>query len=130
MLAYDYPLLGLLWTMLGLFLWIAWLFLLFRIFGDIVRSRDLSGWSKAGWSMLVILLPLVGTVVYLGVRGGSMVDRDVDQARAQREALDAYIRTAAGSATPSHELSTLASLRQQGVLTEDEFVAQKMRLLS
>ncbi len=62
MLAYDYPLLGLFWTMLWFFLWIAWIILLFRIFGDIFRSRDMGGWGKALWSIFVILVPFLGTL--------------------------------------------------------------------
>ena len=59
MLAYDYPLLGLFWTMLWFFLWIAWLVALFQIIGDIFNSDDLGGWGKGIWLIFVILLPLL-----------------------------------------------------------------------
>ena len=130
MLATDYPLLNLFWTMLMLFLWVAWFFLLFRVFADIFRSRDLGGWGKGLWSIGVIIVPLLGTLIYLIVRGGSMHERDVERAQAQQAAFDAQVRAAAGTAGPAEELTKLATLRDQGVLTDDEFQAQKQKLLN
>lgn len=130
MLAYDYPLLNLFWTMLMLFLWIAWFFLLFRVFADIFRSPDLGGVAKALWSIGVIIVPLLGTLVYLIVRGGSMHERDIERAQAHQAAFDAQVRAAAGTSSPTDELARLAALRDQGVLTDEEFQAQKTKLLN
>jgi hypothetical protein len=133
MLAYDYPLLGVFWTMLWFFLWIAWLLLLFRIFGDIFRSPDMGGWGKAGWCIFVIILPLLGTLIYLIVRGKSMYERDAKEMAAQKQAFDEYVRQAAGTgggASSADELTKLAALKDQGVLTEAEFAAQKAKLLA
>lgn len=134
MLAYDYPLLGMFWTLLWFFLWVAWIILLFRIFGDIFRSKDMGGWSKALWSIFVILLPFLGTFIYVIARGNSMFERDVEEAKTRQEAFDAYIRQTAGAGGgggggTADELSKLASLKDQGVLTEAEFAAQKAKLL-
>ena len=131
MLAYDYPILGLFWTMLWLFLWIAWLFLLFRVIFDIFRSKDMGGWGKALWAIFVIVLPFLGVFVYLIARGHAMADRDADQAQAQRAAFDAYVRDAAGSTGgTADELSKLADLKAQGVITDAEFEQQKAKLLA
>ena len=78
-LAYDYPLLGLFWTMLWFFLWIAWLVALFQIIGDIFNSDDLGGWGKALWLIFVIALPLLGVLIYLIARGGGMQRRAIDK---------------------------------------------------
>jgi hypothetical protein len=133
MLAYDYPLLGMFWTLLWFFLWVAWIILLFRIFGDIFRSKDMGGWSKALWSIFVILLPFLGTFIYVIARGNSMFERDVEEAKSRQEAFDSYIRQTAGSGGggggTADELSKLAALKDQGVLTEAEFAAQKAKLL-
>ena len=72
MLAYDYPLLGLFWTMVFWFLWFAWIMLLFRVIADIFRSHDMGGVAKALWSIFVILVPWLGVLVYLIARGKSM----------------------------------------------------------
>ena len=63
------------WSFLWFFIFIIWIYLLIFIFSDIFRSRDLSGWGKALWSIFVIILPYIGIFAYLIVRGGSMVER-------------------------------------------------------
>jgi hypothetical protein len=130
MLAYDYPLLGVFWTMLIWFIWIAWIILLFRVFVDIFRSEDLGGWGKALWSIFVLLVPFLGVFVYLLVRGHSMHERDAQDAARSDAAARAYIREAAGSGGTAEELDKLAQLRQNGVITDQEFEQQKAKLLA
>ena len=77
MLAYDYPLLGAFWTVFWIFIWVAWIILLFRVFVDIFRSHDLGGWAKGLWAVFVILVPFLGVFVYLIARGGKMQQRDI-----------------------------------------------------
>ncbi len=124
----SYPLLNVFWTMMWFFLWVLWFFLLFRIFGDIFRSHDLGGWGKAAWSIGIIIIPFLGILIYLIARGGGMHERDVQRAQQADEAMRAYVKDAAGSG-PSDEITKLAALRDQGVLTDEEFNAQKAKLL-
>ena len=131
----DYPLLNLFWTMLYFFLWIAWLFLLFRIIFDIFRSRDLGGWGKAGWMILVFILPWLGALIYLIARGGSMHERDAQQARDSQAAMDAYIsdrvKEVRSSATsPVDELAKLADLHKSGAISDEEFATMKAKVLA
>ena len=65
MLAYDYPVLGVFWSMLVFFLWIMWFFLLFKVIADIFRSHDMGGWSKALWLIFVLVVPFLGVFVYV-----------------------------------------------------------------
>lgn len=133
MLAYDYPILGLLWTLLIFFLLIAWLMLVFRVIVDIFRSSDLGGFAKALWAIFVVVLPWLGTLVYVIARGRSMAQRDIDGARAQEAAFRSYVQDVAGPGTTSStadELAKLHDLRTQGVITDAEFGAQKARLLA
>src|SRR6516165_4716507 len=95
--SYSYPLLGAFWTILEIFLWVIWIWILIWIFIDIFRSRDLSGWAKALWFLFVLFIPLIGVLVYLIVRGGSMHERAVRQAQQQDQAARQYIREAAGT---------------------------------
>ncbi|MEQ8438938.1 MAG: SHOCT domain-containing protein [Ilumatobacter fluminis] len=130
MLAYDYPLLGLFWTMLMVFLWVAWLFLLFRIFADIFRS-DMGGWSKALWSLFVIFLPFLGVLVYIIANGDDMRKRDIETMQQNEAAFRSYVQDAAGSGGgTATELAKLAELRDSGVLSPEEFEAQKAKLLA
>ncbi len=130
MLAYDYPLLGIFWTMLIWFLWIAWFILLFRVFVDIFRSDDLSGWGKTGWFILTLVLPLLGVFVYLIARGDSMTRRDAQQAQQNEAAFRSYVQQAAGTGGTADELTKLAQLRDQGVISQQEFEQQKTKLLA
>jgi hypothetical protein len=131
MIAYDYPILGAFWTMLIFFIWIAWLFLLFRVIFDIFRSKDIGGWGKAGWLLFVVVVPFLGVLVYVVARGDGMNDRDLETAQAQQDAMDAYVRQAAGtSASTADELSKLSDLKSSGVISDAEFEAQKAKLLA
>ncbi|HUW04176.1 MAG TPA: SHOCT domain-containing protein [Acidimicrobiales bacterium] len=130
MLAYDYPILGLFWTMFIFFLWFAWIMLLFRVFADIFRSHDLGGWSKGLWSIFVLFAPFLGVFVYLIARGHSMAQRDVDAARSNEAEFRSYVQQAAGTGGSADEIAKLAELRDSGVLTEAEFADQKAKLLA
>ncbi|WP_034087556.1 SHOCT domain-containing protein [Streptacidiphilus albus] len=135
----NYPLLNLFWTMLEFFIWILWFFLLFKILADIFRSHDMSGWAKAGWIVLVIILPFIGVLAYVIIRGRSMGLRDQEQAQKADAAFKQYIRDAAAPPTEGvtastgtrhvEELSKLADLKANGALTEDEFQKAKDKLL-
>jgi membrane protein implicated in regulation of membrane protease activity len=129
--SYSYPLLGAFWTILEIFLWVLWIWVLIYVFIDIFRSHDLSGWAKALWFIFVLFIPLIGVLVYLIARGGSMQERAQQQAQqADREARQ-YIQEAAGSsATPADQLTKLAELRDRGVITADEFEREKAKILA
>ena len=115
MLAYDYPLLGMFWTLLWFFLWVAWIVILFRVFVDIFRSHDLGGWGKGLWSIFVICVPFLGVFIYLIARGHGMQDRDIKEAQAKEQAFRSYVQDAAtssgGGGGTADELSKLADLR-------------------
>lgn len=133
-LAYDYPLLSALLTMLVFFLWIMWFILLFRVIVDIVRDDSLSGWAKTGWMVFTIVLPFLGVFVYVVARGRNMGSRELAQARAQQEALDSYIRETAkgaGERTSSvEELARLSEIKARGDISDDEFRRAKELVLS
>ena len=73
----SYPLLNIFWTILEIFLWVLWFWILITIFIDIFRSPDLSGGAKTLWFLFVLFIPLIGVVVYLIAPGGSMNGRSV-----------------------------------------------------
>lgn len=123
------PLLDLFWTMLWLFLFFIWIWLLISIFADIFR-REMSGWGKAGWVILLIVLPLLGALIYLIANGGDMQDRQTSDYKAMEQAQQDYIRQVAGSGGTADELEKLARLRDAGTITEEEFATQKAKLLT
>jgi ABC-type multidrug transport system fused ATPase/permease subunit len=133
MLASSYPVLDAFLTILYFFLFIIWIWLLIMVFIDIFRSHDMGGFAKALWVIFIIILPFLGVLVYLIARGGSMHERAAQQAAQQQSAFDAYIRQTAGSGggtDVADQLSRLADLRSQGVLSDEEFEAQKAKVLA
>jgi hypothetical protein len=129
-LAYDYPVLGVFWSMLVFFLWIMWFFLLFRVIADVFRSDDLGGWAKAAWLIFVLLVPFLGVFVYVIARGDEMGRRDVAQAQARDQAFQSYVRETAGTGGSVDQLAKLADLRDRGVINDAEFEQQKAKVLS
>ena len=123
------PLLDVFFTMMWFFLWVLWLFLLFRVITDIFRSRDLGGWGKAGWLVFVIVLPFLGVLVYLIARGHKMAERDVTRAQEQDQAFRGYVRDAARDGGTADDLAKLADLRDRGVITEADFQQGKEKIL-
>ncbi|MEU3051048.1 SHOCT domain-containing protein [Streptomyces sp. NPDC006984] len=130
-LAYDYPLLGAMWSIMWLFLWILWFFLLFRIIIDIFRDDTMSGWAKTGWLIFVIILPFLGVLVYVLARGKGMGLRELEHTRSQKQAMDEYIRTTAGQGEQSRaeQLARLSEVRARGDLTDEEFQRAKEHIL-
>jgi membrane protein implicated in regulation of membrane protease activity len=128
--SYSYPLLGAFWTILEIFLWVLWIWILIYVFIDIFRSHDLSGWMKALWFVFVLFIPLIGVLVYLIARGGKMQERAVQQAQEQDREFRSYVKDAAGPQTTADQLTKLADLRDRGVITADEFEREKAKVLA
>ena len=120
-------------SMLYFFLFFIWIWLLISVFGDIFRSRDLSGWGKALWSIFVIFMPYLGVFIYLIARGKKMGEHALEEAQARDAAFRSYVQDAAGpggggGASDADQLAKLASLHQQGVLSDDEFARMKAKV--
>ena len=128
--SYSYPVLGVFWTILMIFLWVVWFWILITIIIDIFRSRDLSGGAKALWFVFILFLPLVGVLVYLVARGGKMHERQVRQAQRQEEQVRSYVQEAAGPQSSADQLAKLADLRDRGVITAGEFDREKAKILA
>ncbi|MET7900761.1 SHOCT domain-containing protein [Streptomyces sp. NPDC005336] len=125
----DYPLLNVFWTTMWVFLWVLWLFLLFRVFTDLFRDDSLGGWAKAGWTAFVILLPFLGVFVYLIARGREMGRREMKRAEQAEEELREFVRTTAGAGR-AEELSRLVELKNHGDLTAEEYERAKAKVLA
>jgi ABC-type multidrug transport system fused ATPase/permease subunit len=126
----SYPLLDAFWTILEIFLWVIWFWILITVFVDIFRSHDLSGTAKALWFLFVLILPLIGVLVYLIARGGSMHERMVRQAKDQDAQVRSYLQQAVGPQSTADQLTKLADLRDRGVITEAEFEREKAKVLA
>jgi hypothetical protein len=126
----DYPFLDVMWTMLVFFLWVAWFWMLFGVWGDIFRRRDLSGLGKTGWFIFTLVLPFLGVFVYLVSQNDGMNQRNLERAQAQRAQMDDYVRSAAGSGGAAAEIERAKQLLDSGAITQPEFDALKQKALA
>jgi len=111
------------------FLFVAWLWILFAVIADLFRDHELSGWAKAGWVVVLILLPLLGTLIYLIARGQGMRERSIAEQRELQGQVDTYVRETAGTSS-ADQLHKLSDLKQRGDITQAEFDQQKAKLLA
>ena len=125
----SYPLLNVFWTMFEFFVWIIWIWLLVMVFFDIFRSHDLSGLAKAMWVLFVVVIPLIGVLVYLIVRGTGMHERAEQRAARQDQAFRSYVQQSAAPSS-ADQLAKLADLRDRGVITPEEFASEKAKVLA
>jgi hypothetical protein len=115
-------------SMFMFFLLVAWIWVLIGVIGDVFRSKDLGGAAKGIWALFIILIPWLGVLSYLIIRGQGMTGRNAQVLVEAEEMRRAYIQEAAGTST-ADELTKLAALRDKGVITDAELQAQKAKLL-
>ena len=127
---YSYPVLGAFWTILMIFLWVIWFWILITIFIDLFRSHDLSGWAKALWFIFILFLPLIGVLVYLIARGSKMHQHAEQDAAASEQQFRQYVQEAAGSGNTADQLTKLVDLRDRGVISPEEFEREKAKFLA
>ena len=129
-LAADYPFLDVFWTMILFFCWVAWIYLLILIVSDLFR-RDISGWSKALWVIVLIFLPWLGAFIYLIARGKSMTERQMTALAEQQAAQAEYIQqVAAGGATPATQIAEAKAMLDSGTISQSEFDTLKAKALA
>ena len=129
MLIADYSLGDALLTVLEIFLLFAWFWILITVISDLFRDHQISGWGKAGWVLLLIVVPFLGTLIYLIARGEGMRERAVKEQADMRKHMDAYIRETAES-SPVDELHKLSELKDKGAISDAEFDRAKAKLLA
>jgi hypothetical protein len=128
MLATDYPFLNILWTMVIFFAWVIFIWVAITVLIDVFRRHDAGGWVKAGWVILVIVIPFLGVLLYLIVNHEGMAKRNVKQAETQKAQFDEYVRhTAGGSAS---EIEKAKQLLDSGAISQAEFDQIKQKALA
>ena len=117
-------------TVLEVFLFAAWLMILFVIIGDLFRDHEMSGWAKAAWVIFLIFVPFLGALIYLIVRGDGMRQRAMAAQQEQQKEVDAYIRQTAGSGdSAADELTKLSKLHDEKKLSDEEFERAKAKIV-
>jgi ABC-type transport system involved in cytochrome bd biosynthesis fused ATPase/permease subunit len=126
----DFTLGDALLTVLEIFLFVIYFWILVTIIGDLFRDHELSGWLKALWVLILIVVPLLGALVYLIFRGDGMRERAVKEQADMRKHMDAYIRETAGTSSHVDELKKLSDLKEKGALSDAEYEQAKAKLLA
>ena len=121
----------LLWSF-WIFIWISAVMVWFRCVFDLFSDSTLSGWAKAGWSILMIFLPWLGALIYLIARGRSMADRQMASMAQQQASQDEYIRQVASKSatTPAAQIADAKALLDSGTIQQPEFDALKAKALA
>ena len=128
-LAYSFG--QVMWSMFVFFAWILFFWLLFTVFGDLFSRHDISGWAKAGWSVLVICLPYIGIFAYLISQGKGMGERRVKEAQAAQSQMDTYIRSVASTGdSATDQIARGKELLDTGAITQAEFDQLKAKALA
>jgi hypothetical protein len=127
--ATTYPFLNVFWDILIIFAWVLFIWVAIVVFSDIFRRRDLSGWAKAAWLVLIVILPWIGVLIYLIVNHDGMAERNEKQGRAAQAQFDQAVREAAGKGGPAGEIETAKKLLDSGTITQAEFDAIKAKAL-
>lgn len=119
-------------TAIWVFFLILFIWLFIAIVSDVFRDHELSGVTKALWVIGLILFPLIGSLVYLIVRGSGMAARTAARERLAQSQVEGYIRDIAGTsgAAPVDDLARLSELRRSGTITDAEFESIKSRIVA
>ena len=117
-------------TVLEIFVFAAWLMVLFTIIADLFRDHGMSGWGKAAWIIFLIFLPFLGTLIYLIARGSGMRERALAQQQEAQQQLDAYVKQTAGGGSAADELTKLAKLHDEKKLSDEEFERAKAKIVA
>jgi hypothetical protein len=122
------------WYIVIVFAFVAYLMILFWVLTDLFRDHKLSGWFKALWIIFLIIAPWLTALVYLIARGRGMNERSAEQANQQRQAQDAYIKQVVGSgggaASPADQIHRAKELLDSGAIDADEFATLKAKALN
>ena len=130
LIATDYPLLEVFWTMLIFFAFFIWIWILVTVFADLFRRKDISGWGKTGWIIFVIVLPYLGVFVYLIAEHKGMTERTISQQQAAQTQMDQYVKSVASTSDPSAQIANAKALLDQGTISQAEFDQIKQKALA
>jgi hypothetical protein len=117
-------------TVIEIFFFVIWFWILITILTDLFRDHELSGWSKAAWVLFLVLIPFVTALIYLVARGSGMRDRTIKAQAEARHHYESMVQEAAAGGSPADELAKLSDLKQKGMITDDEFARAKEKLLA
>jgi hypothetical protein len=128
--AADYPFLNIFWTIIIVFAWVAWFWVLIMIISDLFSRHDIGGWGKALWMLFVIIVPFLGVFVYLIAQGKGMGERRMAQVQESQQQFDTYVRQVASEVSPADQIAKAKELLDAGTIDQAEFDRLKAQALA
>jgi uncharacterized membrane protein YcjF (UPF0283 family) len=128
--ASSYPFLDVFLTMLLVVAWVIYIWIAIVVLIDVFRRDDLSGWGKAGWTIVVVVLEWIGVLIYLILNHAGMSERRTEQVRAAQAQFDDRVRSASANGGPAGEIETAKRLLDTGAINQAEFDSIKAKALS
>lgn len=119
---------GVLWTLFSIFVFVAYIMVLFSIVSDLFRDRELNGWFKAIWILFLLAVPFLTALIYLIARGRGMAERQNAAVVASQQAAADWVKQNAASG-PAGEIAAAKSLLDSGAISQAEFDALKKKAL-
>jgi hypothetical protein len=117
-------------TVIEIFFFVIWIWILITILTDLFRDHELSGWAKAAWMLFLVVVPFIAALVYLIARGSGMRHRTIKAQAEARHHYESLVRETAGSSSPADELAKLSDLKEKGAISDEEFARAKQKLLT
>jgi hypothetical protein len=130
LIATSYPFLEVFWTMLIFFAFVVWLWILFTVFADVFRRRDISGFVKTIWVIFVIVFPYLGVFVYLIAEHNGMTERSIQAQQEAKSQFDQYVQSAAGKTDPAEQITKAKRMLDDGTISQAEFDQLKQKALA
>jgi Trk-type K+ transport system membrane component len=118
------------WFIFIAYVFFAYLMVLFSVIGDIFRNRETSGFTKALWILLLIVLPFLTLIVYLITHGSGMAERSSRQSEAIQAQQEAYVKNLAGTNSPADQVTQAKTLLDSGAISQAEYESMKAKALS
>jgi fatty acid desaturase len=118
------------WFIFVAYVFFAYLMVLFSVIGDIFRNQETSGFTKALWILLLIVLPIITVLVYLITHGSGMAERSARQAQTAQAQQEAYVKNLAGTNSPADQVTQAKKLLDSGAISQAEYESMKAKALS
>src|SRR5262249_17857838 len=114
LIAADYPFMEIFWGLLIFFAWVIFIWIAITVLIDVFPGKEISGWGKAAWVVLIVILPWIGVLIYLIVNHDGMAERRARDTSAAQAQFDDYVRQAAGTGGPASEIQAAKALLDNG----------------
>src|SRR5215207_7013092 len=118
------------WLLIWSYVIVAYLILLFHIIADVFRDREMGGFAKALWMIVLIVAPFLGALIYLIARGRGMAERQAGAVRQAQAETEQYIQSVAASPNPADQIASAKALLNEGTITEPEYQQLKVKALA